>query len=91
VALVARRAPLIQSLALRRTEYEHSCTMERIAEASPRLKAKLAGVFYLRTILMGVVALVARGKLGFAGELIDLSAGACYMAGRCSFMTCLNR
>jgi hypothetical protein len=55
-------------------------TMERIAEASPRLKAKLAGVFYLLTILMGVVALFARGKLGFAGERIDLSAGACYMA-----------
>jgi len=50
--------------------------MERIAEASPRLKAKLAGVFYLLTILMGVVVLFGRGKLGFAGELIDLGAGA---------------
>src|ERR1700686_1727890 len=54
--------------------------MERSAEASPGLKTRIAGVFYLLTILMGVVALVARGRLGFAGDLIDLIAGACYMA-----------
>jgi len=50
--------------------------MERIA-ASPRLKAKIAGIFYLLTFLTGGVALVARGRLGFAAGLI---AGACYIA-----------
>src|SRR3989442_9967579 len=51
--------------------------MERIAEASPRLKAKIAGIFYLLTFLTGGVALFARGRLGFAAGLI---AGACYIA-----------
>jgi hypothetical protein len=31
-------------------------TMERIAEASPRLKARITGVFYLLTILTGIFA-----------------------------------
>jgi hypothetical protein len=30
--------------------------MERIADASPRLKARIAGVFYLLTILARVIA-----------------------------------
>ena len=51
--------------------------MERIAEASPRLKARIAGVFYLLTFLTGGVALFVRGRLGFAAGLI---AGACYIA-----------
>jgi hypothetical protein len=54
--------------------------MKRIAEASPGLKARIAGVFYLLTILMGVVVLFAGGRWGLAGDLIDLLAGACYMA-----------
>jgi hypothetical protein len=51
--------------------------MERIAEASPRLKARIAGVFYLLTFLTGAVALFVRGRLGFAAGLV---AGACYIA-----------
>ena len=51
--------------------------MERIAEASPRVKARIAGVFYLLTFLTGGVALFVRGGLGFAAGLI---AGACYIA-----------
>jgi hypothetical protein len=51
--------------------------MERMAEASPRLKARIAGVFYLLTFLTGGVALFLRGRLGFAAGLI---AGACYIA-----------
>jgi Domain of unknown function (DUF4386) len=51
--------------------------MERIAEASPRVKARIAGVFYLLTFLTGGVALFVRGGLGFAAGLI---VGACYIA-----------
>src|SRR5690349_17551840 len=51
--------------------------MERMAEASPRFKARIAGVFYLFTILLGIVALLVGGSVGFAAELI---AGACYIA-----------
>ena len=51
--------------------------MERIAEASPRLKARIAGVFYLLTFLTGGVALFVRGRLSLVAGLI---AGACYIA-----------
>jgi hypothetical protein len=50
--------------------------MERIAEASPRLKAKIAGVFYLLNILTGALALFVTGRLSFAANLI---AAACYI------------
>jgi hypothetical protein len=51
--------------------------MERIAEASPRFKARIAGVFYLLTFLSGGAALFARGRLGL---VVGLIAGACYIA-----------
>ena len=50
---------------------------ERIAEASPLLKARIAGVFYLLVFLTGGLALVVRGSVGSAAGLI---AGACYIA-----------
>ncbi len=50
---------------------------ERIAEASPSRKAKIAGIFYLLTFLTGGVALFVRGRVGMAAGLI---AGACYIA-----------
>ena len=50
---------------------------ERITEASPRLKARIAGAFYLLTFLTGGAALFVRGRLGLAAGLI---AGACYIA-----------
>ncbi len=37
--------------------------MERIAEASPRFKAWIDGVFYLLTRLTGIFALFVRGRL----------------------------
>jgi hypothetical protein len=50
--------------------------MERIAEASPRLKARIAGVFYLITFVAGVFALVsANGRLA-----ANLIATVCYIA-----------
>ena len=51
--------------------------MGRIAEASPRFKARIAGVFYLLVFLTGGLALFVRGRLGSAAGLI---AGACYIA-----------
>ena len=49
--------------------------MERIADASPRFKARMAGFFWLMTVLAGTLALVLR--LGVAANLI---ASACYVA-----------
>lgn len=44
---------------------------------SPRVKARIAGVFYLLTFLTGMPALLLGGKLGTA---LGLVAGACYVA-----------
>ncbi len=50
--------------------------MKRIAEASPRLKARIAGAFYLITFVTGILALVfVNGRL-----IADLIADACYIA-----------
>jgi len=51
--------------------------MQRIAEVSPRLKARIAGLFYLLAILAGSLALFLRGRLYFVADLI---AGASYAA-----------
>ena len=51
--------------------------MESAAEASPRLEARLAGAFWLMTILTGALALFARGRWGLATNFI---ATACYAA-----------
>ena len=50
--------------------------MERNAKASPRLTARIAGVFYLLTFVTGVIALFARGSLAVTAGLI---AGASYI------------
>jgi hypothetical protein len=50
---------------------------EPIAEASPRSKARIAGVFYLVSILMGGGVLFVHGRLGL---VVDLIATACYIA-----------
>jgi hypothetical protein len=48
---------------------------ERISEASPRLRARIAGTFYLLTFITGVMALSPRsGRVA-----ISLIAGACYV------------
>ena len=51
--------------------------MKPVAEASPRFKARIAGLSYLLTFLTGGVALFVRGRLGLVAGLI---AGACYIA-----------
>jgi len=50
---------------------------DRLGEASPRRKARMAGVLYLITFLTGGGALFARGRLGL---VVGLIAGACYIA-----------
>ncbi len=51
--------------------------MERIAEASPRFRARLAGVFYLLVFVTGIYALVSvRDRLWLVANLI---ATACYI------------
>jgi hypothetical protein len=47
-----------------------------MAEASPRFKAGVTGLFYLVTVLTGGAVLFAHGKLGF---VFDLIAAACYI------------
>src|SRR5665213_973031 len=51
--------------------------MERIARASPLLKARIAGVFYLLTFVTGALTL----SFGGGGRLVaNLVATACYIA-----------
>jgi uncharacterized protein DUF4386 len=53
-------------------------TVERFAEISPRLKARIAGAFNLLAIMMGIFAsFVVHGRLSFVAELV---AGACNVA-----------
>ncbi len=42
--------------------------MERIAEASPRFKARIAGLFYLLTFVTGIFALLTGGRLVVSGD-----------------------
>ena len=42
--------------------------MERIAEPSPRFKARIAGLFYLLVFLTGAFALVAGGRFVVSGD-----------------------
>ncbi len=50
---------------------------EPIAEASPQLNARIAGVFYLMVFVTGIFSLFVRGRFGFAA---GLAAGAFYIA-----------
>ena len=50
---------------------------EPITETSPQFKARIAGVFYLLTFVMGLYALLVRSRFSFAAGLI---AAACYIA-----------
>jgi len=52
---------------------------DRTVDASPRSKARIAGVFYLLTIVTGAFAAFAGGKLGVYGDVVNLTATACYV------------
>ena len=53
-----------------------SVARTRIAQASPRRTARIAGFFYLLTFTTGLIALFVHTRLGFAAGLI---AGGCYV------------
>jgi hypothetical protein len=55
-------------------------TKEPVAEASPRRKARIAGAFYLLTILTGAFAAFVSGKLVVYSEAANVVASACYAA-----------
>ena len=46
---------------------------ERIAEASPRFKARIAGLFYLLTFLTGGIFSFAGGRLVVSGDAAGYS------------------
>jgi hypothetical protein len=50
---------------------------ERMAEATPCYQARIAGIFYLLTVLAGGVFFFVHGRFGFA---VDLFVAACYLA-----------
>ena len=51
--------------------------MEQLTATSTNLKARIAGVFYLLTIAMGIVVFATHGSVRFAADVI---ATACYIA-----------
>lgn len=53
--------------------------MDRITHASPRSKARIAGAFYLLTILTGVFGLFLAGPHAAIGEAATLIAAASYV------------
>jgi hypothetical protein len=62
--------------------------MKRIAEASPRFKARMAGVFFLLTMLTAAFTeFVVRGRLSFAA---DLAAGIVEVSGMVAVTLLLN-
>src|SRR5438045_4127425 len=57
-----------------------STVTKRIAEASPRLKARIAGAFYLLTILTGALSLAFVGpKLVVYANAAILISTSCYV------------
>lgn len=52
---------------------------EHFGEATPRRRARIAGVFYLLTILTGAFAAFVAGKLLVYATAASLAASACYI------------
>ena len=54
-------------------------TKEQVARSSPRRTARIAGVFYLLTILTGASAAFVSGHLVVYRDAVSLAATACYV------------
>jgi hypothetical protein len=54
-----------------------TAVMKRIAEFSPRFRARITAAFYLLTIILGGLVLSFQGRFAF---WFDLVASACYVA-----------
>lgn len=50
---------------------------ERFTEESPRVIARIAGVFYVVVFVLGIFSLIVRGRVGFTAAMI---AGGFYVA-----------
>jgi hypothetical protein len=61
--------------------------IEHIADASPRLKSKVVGLYYLLTLVMGTFVLFVHGRFAFAADLL---ATAFYIAAT-AFVYVLSR
>jgi hypothetical protein len=65
---------LDQIVRIRRTEYESAVMTKRIAEASPRFKARMAGALNLLSALRAAFTeLFVRGRLNIAGGFIAIA------------------
>lgn len=54
--------------------------MESIAPASPKFKARMAGFFYLLSIVTGLFGAGAGKRLAVEGEVANLAGTLCYLA-----------
>lgn len=54
-------------------------TKKQVAEAAPQRTARIAGVFYLLTIITGAFAAFVAGKLLVYADAASLTASACYV------------
>ncbi|HET7205693.1 MAG TPA: hypothetical protein VFI95_03845 [Terriglobales bacterium] len=62
--------------------------MKRIAEESPHVKARIAYVYYLLTIVTGIVIFSAGGSLGF---VVDVVGSALYVVATVVFYVLTRR
>jgi hypothetical protein len=65
---------------------------ERIRGASPRLKARIAGILYLASFVIGLFGeLVIRGRLGFAFGLLAVSCSTVMTLVLCDILKTVQR
>jgi len=71
IANVAHYATLIEEIAVKEPSMSATAMTERITTGSPRRKARIAGILYLTSFVVGIIGeFVVRGRLGFAVGLI---------------------
>jgi hypothetical protein len=72
---MAVEVPLIDFDKPKEIEMTSSGMMKRIAEASPRFRARMAGVFFFLIMLTAAFTeLVVRGRLSSAADVVEVSS-----------------